>query len=86
MSIEKGDRRAKRGETVVQASRWLQRHRWRLRRLLLTDIGATRHILLIGLVGLWLALMFHWTGHVDCLLHGVGYGLRSPHGVERITC
>jgi hypothetical protein len=61
---------------VVRVSRRFQYRRWLRRRLLLPDLGATRHLLLIGLVGLCILAGLHWQGRVNCLLQSVAFNVK----------
>ena len=71
----------------MRGVRWRRPRRrrwWRWRPL--GDLGATRHILLLGFVGLLVVAALHWQAWVSCLYDGVAYGLHSPHGVAQIRC
>jgi len=74
-------------EAVVHGVRWRRPWRrlwWRWRPL--GDLGATRHVMLLGLVGLLIVAALHWQARVSCLYDNVAYGMHSQSGIAQIRC
>lgn len=70
---------------MARVSRRFRKLRRPRGRLLLSDLGSTRHILLIGLVGMCLVAALHWQGRVSCLFEGAAFNMRASSGVV-IAC